>query len=176
VDRFREAISHYAVELVGLAVAALGVLVAWARKKLLSGEDQRKSALEVQEIREVTVAGVYSVKNTKEMVTFVAKGTNAGFAIAADKKVDVSDLGHLLSVIPAAGPAFEEMYLIPKELGELDAAEAAEVVAHAAAEFSVDDPKAKVIVEHSLKIAHKAYEIVLEAKAMKAGLAAVPSV
>lgn len=109
----------------------------------------------------------YAIKETKEMLDLAIGGVNAGFAIGADGKVDFADLGHVMALVPLAGPAFENKEQIPLEMGDLDTAEAAELIAHVGAKLAVTDAKAKVYIEYGLKIIHKAYLIYLDAKEMK---------
>jgi hypothetical protein len=115
----------------------------------------------------------YGIKETKEALDLVIAGTKAGFAVAADGKVDLNDLGHVMTLVPHIGPGVENLALVPHELKDLDESEVAELLAHVSAKLVLDSPKARVYVEQSLKIAHKLYGIVLDAKEMKAKLAAL---
>ncbi|TXH08656.1 MAG: hypothetical protein E6R04_10240 [Spirochaetes bacterium] len=74
--------------------------------------------------------GQYSIKNTLEVLDF---GFGIGGAIKssqADGKIDANDLVNLIPLLPLAGPAFEDLSLVPKELGEMAEDEAKQVLDH----------------------------------------------
>jgi hypothetical protein len=173
VEKLRSILSHFALECAGFLVVAIGVCLRKYREKLLSGSNQPAGLMEVQTIKGKAMAGQYGLKETKEVLDFISAGVAAGVAIGADGKVDVQDLGQLLTVIPSVGPAFDSIALVPKEVGELDDADALELIAYVGAKLVLPGDKAKIVLNHSLRMAHKAYEIYLEAKLMKAELAAV---
>lgn len=76
------------------------------------------------------MAGVYGVKETKEIITLGGKIGMAFKLAAADEKYDFSDLMYLGPVIESVMPAIEDASIALKELGELDSEDAAEIVAH----------------------------------------------
>lgn len=102
-------------------------------------------------------------KNLIEVVDFGLDLVQLGVDVAADKKVDMADLGLLLSRAPLligeGVAAVEGASLIPQELSAMKEEDAAAVVAHVVAKLAVDDAKAKLIVEKSLKAAFAAYEL-----------------
>jgi hypothetical protein len=115
----------------------------------------------------------FGVKETKEVLDLALGAVKAGTAIAADKKVDLNDLSHVLALLPVVQPAFDKIDQVPKELSDLDASEAADLVAHVSANLQVTDEKAKIHIAYGLKIVHKAYLIYVDVKDMKAALAQV---
>lgn len=119
------------------------------------------------------MAGQYSIKETKELLDVAIAGAHAGFNIAADGKVDMNDLQHVLPMLPVLQPGFDKIDQVPKELGELDAQEAADLVAHVTTKLAVSDEKAKIYINYGLKMVHKAYLIVVDFRDMKAELAKV---
>lgn len=93
------------------------------------------------------------IKELKEMVDLVIGLANAGVKIGKDKKVDVTDLSHLLGLIPLIQPAFDGVTKLPAEVMDLSGAEGAELIAHVGASLSVDSERAKAIITASVKLA-----------------------
>lgn len=105
-------------------------------------------------------------KGTKELteaVDFALDMVKLGVDVGADKKVDMSDLGLLISRLPLlAGEgvaAFQGGSEIGLELSDLDAEESATLIAHVMGKLAVDDAKARLIVEKALKAAYADYEL-----------------
>jgi len=106
-------------------------------------------------------------KGTKELVEVVdfAMGlAKLGVDIGADKKVDMSDLGLALQRIPelagVAVMAFQGIGEVPMELKDMSEEEAAKLVAHVMGKLAVEEPKARAIVEASLKASYAGYALV----------------
>lgn len=116
--------------------------------------------------------GQYAVKETKELLDLALGAVKAGTNIASDGKVDLNDLQHVLALVPLIQPGIDKIDQVPKELGDMDAAESAEVVAHIAANLQVADAKAKIYIAYGLKMVHKAYLIFVDVKDMRNELAA----
>lgn len=76
------------------------------------------------------MSGQYSVENTKKLLDFVFVTGVAIKAAGADGKYDLADLGHAMPVFVAASQNFQNVGLVPKELGELDESDATELVAY----------------------------------------------
>lgn len=93
------------------------------------------------------------IKELKEMVDLVIGLANAGVKIGKDKKVDVTDLSHLLGLIPLIQPAFDGVTKLPAEVLDLSTEEGAELVAHVGASLAVDSARAKAIITASVKLA-----------------------
>lgn len=104
-------------------------------------------------------------KELKELVDLALTGVEVGVKASADGKVDVQDLGLLLTLVPTVGPAIDGIGEIPGELADLSTEEAAELVAHVMAKLAVDDAKAREVIEKALKAAAAVYALV---KAIKA--------
>lgn len=109
----------------------------------------------------------------KELVDFVIVGTQVGFDVAKDGKLDLNDLSAIYKLVPYIGPFVGDIKNIPSAFKDMDANDAAELLAYVGTKLVVDNAKAQIIIDHSLKIAGKVYEIVVEAKAMKAELNAL---
>jgi len=76
------------------------------------------------------MGGQYSVENTKKILNF---GFTVGAAVkgaGADGKYDLADLGQLMPVFVSASQDLQNVGMVPKELGELDEQDAAELVAY----------------------------------------------
>lgn len=103
-------------------------------------------------------------KNLTEVVDFTLDLTQLGIDVAADKKVDLSDLGLLVGRTPqlvSSGIlAFSDLDAIPPELLDMDSEEAVALVSHVMVKLSVSDVKARAIVERSLKAAYANYDLV----------------
>lgn len=78
----------------------------------------------------------YGIKETKEVL---ALGFSLGKALKSakenDGKIDLNDIGLLLTVIPNVVPAVNDISLVPKELKDLDAAEGQELLDYARQEL-----------------------------------------
>ena len=78
----------------------------------------------------------YGIQNTKEVLDLFFTGVLTGKAAKAnDGKIDMNDLPLLMGLIPKIGPAFNDINLIPAELKDLDANEAAELQAFILGKF-----------------------------------------
>lgn len=103
------------------------------------------------------------VKELTEVVDLALGLADLGIGVAKDKKVDVKDLGLLLSKAPGlirdAVSAAEGIDKVPAELSDLSAEEASQLAAHVVVRLSVDDAKAKLIVEKALHAAVASYEL-----------------
>lgn len=105
-------------------------------------------------------------KGTKEILEVVDFGLDIvqlGLDIAKDKKVDMSDLALVLSKAPMligeGVAAVSGAGDIPLELKDMSEEEGASLIAHVMAKLTVDDAKAKLIVEKSFKAVYAAYDL-----------------
>lgn len=95
-----------------------------------------------------------------------------GVDIAADKKVDLADVGRVMGAAPVL--IGETMAVAQKggelalELKDLDAEEAAACVAHVVAKLAVGDEHAKRIVDKAFKAAFAVYDLGREVLAARA--------
>lgn len=99
-------------------------------------------------------------KELKDVLALALAMVKVGRGALADGKVGLEDLAGLLQVLPKVQGAIEGLTEVPAELKDLDGAEAAELAAFVMAELSVDDAKAKEVVEASLKAAVAVYGVV----------------
>ena len=109
----------------------------------------------------------YGIQNSKEVLVFAFSLGNAlKQAKANDGKIDMMDIGLLMTVIPTIGPAFDDIALIPKELKDLDLAEAQELQNEIVSKFGQLVEKEKLVeqINLGLKAAISIYEFV---KALK---------
>jgi len=77
----------------------------------------------------------------------------------ADGKVDAADLGLLLQLIPVVGPAAGGLSQVVPELKDLSEAEGIELVVYVMNKLTVEDEKARLIVEKGLKWAVASSEL-----------------
>lgn len=91
-------------------------------------------------------------KNLTEVVDLALAGVDTFVKAKADGKIDAADLGLLLSLIPAVGPAIDGIGEIPAEIKDLDVAEAQALVAHVMAKLTITDDKAIAVINASLKM------------------------
>lgn len=101
-----------------------------------------------------------SIKELKELLDLMLTGVEVGVDITKDGKLDLNDLQHVMKLIPVVGPAVQNIGDIPAELGDLSSEEGTEIVVHVMTKLAVDDAKAKIIIEKSLKAALAVYELV----------------
>ena len=101
------------------------------------------------------MSGQYSVENTKKLLDFVFVVGVAVKASGADGKYDLADLGQLMPVFVAASQDFKDVGMVPKELGELDEADALELVAYAQSKLPGVVDKASLIkkINDGLRVA-----------------------
>lgn len=105
------------------------------------------------------------VKEIRDVLDLIVDGVKVGVEIGKDGKFTADDVTTLFRLIPALGPAFDNIKGIPAELKDMDPSEAAELVAHVATRLSLENAKAQAIVEKSLKIAVAIYDLIVTIKA-----------
>ena len=108
----------------------------------------------------------YGLKETKEVLDLMFAGGQAVKSALADGKLDLNDVGFLMPVVMSAGPALEDMSLVPKEFGDLDAEEAKELLQYAKTKLDpmLSDEQLKMKVEKGLKLAFALVELLVELK------------
>ena len=99
-------------------------------------------------------------KELTEVVDLVLSAVDVGKAALKDGKIDINDLSLLLTLVPSVGPAVENISKVPGELRDITEEEAVALAAHVMGKLSVDDPKARKIVEASLKTAVSVFGLV----------------
>jgi hypothetical protein len=107
----------------------------------------------------------YGVKETKEAISAIIALANAGDSAAKDGKIDFADLPLLIGIVPKMQPAIDGSGMIPKELGDLSSAEAAELIVMIGAELAVGDTKAKEIISQSLVVIAEVSKLVQKIRA-----------
>lgn len=100
------------------------------------------------------------IKETKEMIDLLLEGVSIGVKASADGKVSLDDAALLLGLIPKLGPAVSGAGDIPKEIGDLDATEAGQLVTHVMTNLAVTDAKARDLINDSLSVAYSAYKLI----------------
>ncbi len=96
----------------------------------------------------------YAIKETKELLDLVFVAGLAFKNANSDGQINAADLGHLVPVFVAAGPAFEKIDQVPAEVGDLSQPEAEELLAYAQVKVPqiVDRPKLVNIVNAALGV------------------------
>lgn len=92
------------------------------------------------------------ISQLKKLVTLVAKSVQTGVQVAADGKVDWSDLSLILGAVPSLISALDGVTAVPAELSHLSAEDAAELSAELVAQLALSDEKAVAVLSASLKI------------------------
>jgi hypothetical protein len=113
-----------------------------------------------------TAPVTYGTKETKDVLVLAFKLGGAVKASMADGKFDFNDAGNFFPVIPSVGPAFENIGLIPKEMGDLTEAEALDLEATISQEVGELISKEKLVLQinSGLKLVHAMYEFYLTLK------------
>lgn len=97
------------------------------------GEEARgRGGLGLEFSKEISMAGKFGVKETKELFALGFALAKAGKDVMADGKVNFLDLGVVIELFPKVAPAIDGIEQVPSELGELDEAEEKELLAFAA--------------------------------------------
>lgn len=102
----------------------------------------------------------FTIQNTLEVVQFGVALADAIDKAKADGKVDFKDVGLLFPVAPLVVPMIDGIDQVPKELGDLDEAEMAVLIAEASKLLgSEQNPKVILKVKAALKWAHASYDL-----------------
>jgi hypothetical protein len=100
-----------------------------------------------------------TVKNTKELVKLVVDAYKVYGLAKADGKIDLKDLGLLLTLLPSIEPAFGDVSEIPAEMKDLDAAEASELASYVMAQLGSLPEHTTAIIDSSLGLLIAAYKL-----------------
>ena len=100
------------------------------------------------------------VNDLKELLSLVFSVVKVGKGVMADGKIDLSDVITLTELLPYVIPAIDGAGNIPAELSDLSEQEAQELIAYVMLQISVDDVKARAIINSSFKCAFSVYELV----------------
>lgn len=101
------------------------------------------------------------IKETKEMLIFIAKLSSSIAHAASDGKLDFMDIARMAPVLMKAGDAMAGMEMIPAELADLTAEERDELIAAFAADFELDQESTEELIEKSLAALGKIHDIYL---------------
>jgi hypothetical protein len=82
------------------------------------------------------MSGSFGVKATKEALDCAFAVVSAFQLANADGKINFNDVVFVIPIFPTIGPVVADAALIPKELGELDAAEEADLMEYAATKLN----------------------------------------
>lgn len=105
------------------------------------------------------------IQETKDVLALVLDAANiVGEAKKNDGKIDITDAALLIKLVPELAPAFAGITAVPAELGDLDEAEATELVAFVAAKFTLGDPHAREVVEAGLKAVSAVWHLIVVLK------------
>lgn len=105
------------------------------------------------------------IKNILEVVDLGLALVDVGVSVAKDGKVGIDDLGHVMKLVPVAGPAVEDIKEVLGEALDLDTAEGQQIVAHVAAKLVVDSVKAKAVTLAILELLVAGHKLFLAVKA-----------
>lgn len=102
---------------------------------------------------------MYSVQNTIEVLDFALEFGMGLDKSLEDNKLSLLDVPNFYGAIAKAGPAFKDFNLVPKELGDMDATERAQVLAHVASKLSLDNDRTEAIVVEGLAFAAQLHKL-----------------
>lgn len=101
---------------------------------------------------------------TEQVVDAAIAVEQAAKQVLADGKVDLSDAGAVLALLPQILPALESIGKVLPELKDLSADEAAQLGAHVLAKLGIQDARTALIVEKAVKFAVAGYDLVVAVK------------
>lgn len=96
---------------------------------------------------------MHSIKESKELLLFIAKLANAVDKALANGSIDVADVTLVFDPLFAAKSAFDDVTLVPQELFDVDEDEATELVEAVKQELSLRNDVAEELTEEGLAIA-----------------------
>lgn len=100
------------------------------------------------------------IKNTLEVITLGASMGKAFAGAKDDGKIGIEDLGQLIQIIPALGPALADISQVPAELKDIDSAELEQIKAAVIDVVGdVAGDKAIEIAKASLDLGLAAYDL-----------------
>ena len=101
------------------------------------------------------------ITETLELISLIACLGQTIQQARSDGKVNMMDLGSLMSLIPKVGPALDGVEKIPAELKDLDEQEQEQLLSTIARDLNLltDDPRILEIAAASLKVAGSVLEL-----------------
>lgn len=109
---------------------------------------------------EATTTTAVGIENTKKVLHLAIAIVNTIDKAKADGKIDMADMGLLFTLIPAVQPGISGVSAFPKEMVDLSVAEVTELSAFIVTELSIDDAKAKLVIEKALKLVASAIDLI----------------
>jgi hypothetical protein len=101
----------------------------------------------------------HGIKETKEMMRFLIELAEGIDRSDADGKFDLADLGNMIGAMGAAAPAFSGAGDIFKEMGDLDEAEAQELVNYVESELQLGHERTLQLVKKAMHVGLGLYEL-----------------
>ena len=101
----------------------------------------------------------YGIDQTKELLDFVIEIIEAYGSVYEDKTIDLADVPALWSTIMKLPKAFEQIELVPFELGELSDDEQEQLVTHLDEGLELKDGEHRAILQAVFKAARANYEL-----------------
>lgn len=111
---------------------------------------------------------MYGTKETEDLLIFIAKLGNAIDGALADGVVNFMDVDEIFSPAAAAKAAFEGASNIPKEIGDLDSKEAADIVQLFAEELDLRNDVAEGLATEGLAVATALVAYINKLRALRA--------
>jgi hypothetical protein len=93
------------------------------------------------------------IKNTKELCVFVCRAIDAGDSSMSDGQISVGDAANLISPLMSLPAAVEGISDLPKEISDLDPAEAEELKAVIASELDLRNDAVEAVAEQVVGVA-----------------------
>ncbi len=123
---------------------------------------------EETEAKEVSEVKKLDIKETKEMVTFVAKlGMGLEASLDDDGKLSFGDVSNMMPALMSSGAAFAGAGKIGAEFKDMDKAEGKELCDHLASELDLKDDKIEAIVERSMTLGKELFMLINDLKEAK---------
>jgi hypothetical protein len=105
----------------------------------------------------------HGIEAMKKVVDFAAQTHKAGELSMADGKIDLTDVPNLLPPGMALVQLLAVVGQLPKEFGDLDEQEKAEIAEYAKVTYNIADDKLELIIQRGLKIAIELGDLVEDA-------------
>lgn len=102
---------------------------------------------------------IIGTPDTNEVLDLIAAAIKGYKAAAADGKLDFLDVGHLVPVLMAVGPAAQDIGDVIPELKDLDAAEGQALIAKVASLSGETGPKVRLVLEGLMQMSAGGFKI-----------------
>lgn len=101
------------------------------------------------------------IKETKELLEFIVRLAEALDRSLEDGDIGFMDMSNLVSAMLAANSAFTDISLVPAEMKDLTKEESEDLYAHVRDNLNFKSDKLEMVVENSLEIGMKVYQLLL---------------